>query len=88
MAKERYRQFKNMPGFSDTDCHHEGIGGNCGVNCRVFMAGNCKHIYDDPEAFMDQNPDIDTLIDITDYYPDLFEDRTTEIFDKLKQHNI
>ena len=23
------------------DCHREGISGNCGLNCRVLLAGEC-----------------------------------------------
>ena len=34
-----------------TDCHREGISGNCGLECPVLLAGYCdeeESMYDDP----------------------------------------
>lgn len=35
-----------------SDCFVVGINGDCGVNCPVFLKGECK--VEDPEAFIEQ----------------------------------
>lgn len=29
------------PDWNDASCHTEGVMGNCGEQCRVFMRGDC-----------------------------------------------
>jgi len=56
----------------------------CGVKCQIFMEGNCDVVYEDPAAFVKK---VDHLIEITEYYPDLFKDQVVEIFEEIKKHN-
>ena len=56
-------------------CECYGLINGCDCDCPMFLDGDCKTVYDEPELFIEMiercNPNKDTLDEIYDAYPQL-----------------
>ena len=56
---------------SISDCEVCGINGDCGIECPVFVRGDCD--IEDPDAFLDEIREEGDIDEIKKLYPNIKE---------------
>lgn len=50
------------------ECFDNGMSGNCGIDCEVFLRGDCENGDEGLEAALDSDLDEESKLELIDFY--------------------